>query len=167
MKTSLLFVILFYGFGVYAQKDSIQPPYKQFPTVPTFQILLSDSSTMNTKSQLSKKSPVLFMIFNPDCTHCQHETEIIFEHRDDLKKVQIIMVTLRPLPMVKDFVLKYKLNELPNVVVGRDITSFTPSFFKFQGLPFLAVYNEKGNLINSFESSLGIAGVLQLFKQTK
>src|SRR5215207_1721954 len=80
-----------------AQQDSMQPPYKRFPTLPPFHILLSDSSSVYAKAQLPKKTPVLFMVFSPDCSHCQHETEDLVKYREKLKDIQIVMITMYPL----------------------------------------------------------------------
>lgn len=149
----------------YAQADTITAPYKRFPQIPQIQILLSDSTTKFTKAQLPPKKPVLFMLFSPECSHCQHETEELIAHKDELKDIQIVMVTLHPLWMMNEFIDHYKLKELPNVVVGRDIYYFFPSFYNIRNLPFLAMYDKKGNLITTFEGSMPIARVVETFKE--
>ena len=75
MKFILLGIgLLIFAPLIQAQKDSTQPAYKRFPSIPPFKILLTDSSTYFTKNDLPKKTPVMIMIFNPPCEHCQHET---------------------------------------------------------------------------------------------
>src|SRR5919205_3267867 len=106
--------ITLFSFG---QVDTAQLPYKRFPTLPPVKLLLSDSTSMFTKADFQKKKPVLLMLFSPDCSHCQHETEELVKYKDDLKDVQIVMATLQPLSDMKDFIERYKLKELPNVVV--------------------------------------------------
>ena len=105
------------------------------------------------------------MLFSPECSHCQHETEELIAHKDELKDIQIVMVTLHPLWMMNEFIDHYKLKELPNVVVGRDIYYFFPSFYNIRNLPFLAMYDKKGNLITTFEGSMPIARVVETFKE--
>src|SRR5512138_1163450 len=106
MKSTLLFftLSLFFISG-FAQNDSTKvPPYQRYPTLPPIKILLSDSSTIYTKAQIPNDKPVLFMIFSPDCSHCQHETEELIAHMDELKDDQIVMITYHPLYMMKDFI---------------------------------------------------------------
>ena len=164
MKFLLFPLMMFIGFVSFAQPDSLQPPFKIFPELPPIQILLSDSATIYTKAQLHKKMPALFMVFSPECSHCQHETEELLAHKDELKNIQIVMITMHPIWMMKEFIAKYKLDELPNVVVGRDFNYFTPGYYSIHNLPFLAMYNKKGDLISAFEGSLGIPKVIEIFK---
>ena len=146
-----------------AQVDSIQPPYKRFPTTPPFNILLADSTTHLTKDDLSKKRPLLLMIFSPDCDHCQHETEAIIQHIDELKKVQIVMVTMLPFEKLKEFYTKYDLQRFDNIKVGKDMNYMLPTFYNVRNLPYLAFYDKKGNLIQTFEGSMSIENVIKAF----
>lgn len=162
------FILLLSSFFAIAQTDSTKlPPYQRFPTVPPIQLLLSDSSTIYTKAQIPSKKPVLIMIFNPECEHCQHETEEIIAHRDELKDVQIVMsmIAVQPLSMMKDFISKYHLNEYSNITVGKDIYYIMPGFYDLHNIPFLAMYDKKGDLIEGFEGSLPITKVIELLKK--
>ena len=75
------------------------------------------------------------------------------------------MVTMHPLDKMKQFIEKYKLAELPNVVVGQDIYYFTPGFFAFRNLPFMALYSKKGNLISTSEGGLPLMKVVEELKR--
>jgi thioredoxin-related protein len=165
MKWCLFFVLTFCGLISFAQQDSMQPPYKRFPSVPPFQILLGDSTTIYSKALLPKKTPVLLMVFSPDCSHCQHETEEILAHRDELKDVQIVMVTLHSIHDMKGFTTSYHLDQQQNIVVGKDIYFLLPSFFDIRNLPFHALYNKKGELIRAFEGTVGIEKLISLFNE--
>lgn len=166
MKTTLVLSGLLFFFGsAFAQGDSAKlAPYERFPTLPPIQILLSDSSTVYTKSQIPPNKPVLFMIFSPDCSHCQHETEELLAHMDELRDVQIVMITFHPLWMMKDFISSYGLSKYSNIVVGKDIYYITPGFFNIRNIPYMAMYNKKGNLIEGFEGSLPIPKVVSLLE---
>src|SRR6476619_2450389 len=124
---NLLFVCL--TLGGYAQVDSTTPPYKKFPSLPPVQLLLGDSTTIYSKKDIPGNKPVLVMIFSPDCSHCQHETEEILAHGEQLKNVHIIMATFHPLWQMNEFVTKYKLNEQPGITVGKDIYLLLPGFY--------------------------------------
>ena len=164
-NTPLFFLCLFFSFFSIAQSDSTKlPPYQRYPALPPIQILLSDSSTLYTKAQIPNGKPVLFMIFSPDCSHCQHETEEMIAHMDELKDVQIVMITFHPLWMMKDFITTYGLSKYPNIVVGKDVYYITTGFFDIHNIPYLAMYNKKGNLIEGFEGSLPIPKVIDILK---
>ena len=139
MKTSFLIIIaLLLNSIAYAQTDSIVAPYKRFPNLPPFKILLTDSSTYFTKDDLDKKKAVMIMLFSPDCEHCQHETEDIITHIDEFKKTQIVMTTMLPFDKMVEFYKKNDLKRFDNIVVGRDIGFYFPVFYDVHNLPFLA-----------------------------
>jgi thiol-disulfide isomerase/thioredoxin len=155
------------SFSAQSQVDSTSAPYQRFPTLPPIKILLSDSASFFTKTDFKENKPTLIMVFSPECSHCQHETEELIAHKEELKDVQIVMITMHPFEMMKEFISKYKLNEMPNVVVGKDISYITPGFFAMHNLPFLAMYNKKGQLISGVEGSIGIPQVIQVFKMNQ
>ncbi len=143
--------------------DTAQLPYKRFPTLPPLQLLLGDSTTKYTKNDLPRKKPVLLMLFSPDCSHCQHTAEELLQYKDRLKDLHIVMSTLHPLYQMNAFVEKYRLKELPNLVVGRDMYYLLPSFYGIKSLPYLAFYNKKGGLIMGFEGSMSMDKILKQF----
>jgi thioredoxin-related protein len=161
---SLLFVFIFCS--AMAQ-SSTEPPYKQFPTVPPMQLLLADSSSRFTKNDLPKKKPVFIMLFSPDCGHCQHTAEELVKYKDDFKDIQVVMATLSPLWQMNEFTVKYKLKELPNIVLGKDVSYILPAFYNIKNLPFMAFYNKKGDLISIYEGSLDISRVVTIFNENK
>jgi thiol-disulfide isomerase/thioredoxin len=169
MKNALLFFILsFFFISGFAQGDTTKlPPYQRFPVLPPIQILLSDSSTMYTKAQIPNDRPVLFMIFSPDCSHCQHETEEMIAHMDELKDVQIVMITYHPLSAMRDFITDYGLAKYPNIVVGKDVYYITTGFFDVHNIPYMAMYNKKVKLIEGFEGSLHFTKVIEVLHTSK
>lgn len=153
------------AFTVQAQvADTALAPYKRFPTLPPLQILLGDSTTKYTKEDLPRKKPVLFMLFSPDCSHCQHTAEEMLLKKEEIKDIHIVMATLHSINQMNTFVEKYRLKELTNVVVGRDIYYLMPTFYGIKNLPYLAFYNKKGALITGFEGSMSIEKILRQFQ---
>jgi thiol-disulfide isomerase/thioredoxin len=138
--------------------------YQRFPTVPPFKLLQPDSVSFFSKADLKKNRAVLVILFSPTCEHCQYETEEIIRKIDDFKKVQIVMATPMPFDQMKEFYAKYKLARFDNIKVGRDYLYFLPSFFMVHNLPYLAMYNKKGNLLKTFEGNMKIDDLLQVFK---
>lgn len=166
MKNTLLFFISVFFFATgFAQTDSTLPPYKRFPSLPPIRILLSDSATLYTKAEIPAGKPVVFMIFSPDCSHCQDETQELKAYMNELKDVQIVMITFHPLWQMNDFISKYGLTAYKNIVVGKDISYMTMDFYGLRKIPYLALYNKKGNLIGGFEGSLPLPLLIELLKK--
>jgi thioredoxin-related protein len=164
-KIFLVFCLAIEMLTGHCQADSTQPPYKRFPVLPPLKLLLPDSSSYFTKDDFKKKSNVLVMLFNPDCDHCQHETEEIIKHIDQFKNVQIVMATMMPFGLMKSFYQKYELSKYKNIVVGQDPNFFLPSYYRIGNLPYLAFYNKKGNLISVFEGSMPVEKVWAEFEK--
>ncbi|HEV7782894.1 MAG TPA: thioredoxin [Chitinophagaceae bacterium] len=149
---------------VFSQNDSLQPPYKRFPSFPPVKLLLPDSVHYFSRQDLDKKKAVMLMIFNPQCDHCKHETEELVKNIDEFKDIQVVMTTSMPFDSMLSFRERYKLAEYKNIVVAQDINYFLPSYYMLHNLPFLAFYNKKKELISVFEGSLPIKAILEVYK---
>ena len=165
MKQIITSLLLILTLHVAAQPDSLQPAYKRFPTIPPFQLLQLDSTTTFTKEHLLKNHAVLIMYFSPDCDHCQHQTEDLLKDMGSFMDVEIVMASYQPFEMIKGFYQKYELSRFPNIHIGRDTKYFLPPFFKMSNLPYLALYDRKGNLITTFEGNVKTGRLLKEFKR--
>ncbi len=166
MKRIVGVVLCLFAVSVtFAQTDSILPPYKKVPIYPPVKLLLPDSASYFTKEDLPKKSAVLLMLFNPDCSHCRHETEEIIKHIDEFKDVQIVMATMMPYRQMMAFREEFRLADYKNIVVGCDENYFLSTFYMIRNLPYLAFYDRKRALISVYEGSMPIEKVIAVFKK--
>jgi thiol-disulfide isomerase/thioredoxin len=140
----------------FCQADSTAPIYLRFPVIPQFTVYKAPDSTAFSRDDLKKKEPVVFMIFSPDCEHCQHETETLLSNIGKLKNTQILMITYLPYEEMMAFYNKYKIAEYPQIIMARDTKFFFPVFFKVQNLPSIFVYDKKGEFKKFFEGSVKI-----------
>ena len=152
-----------------AQKDSVDmsAPFRKNPVVPAFDLLKTDSSTHLTKADISPKHKTLLMFFSPECTHCQHQTEDMLAAIDSLKDIQIVMATYQPFEEMVAFNQKYNIEKYSNIKLGRDTKYFLPPYYRMRSLPYLALYDTKGNYITSFEGNQRIATLVDAFNQKK
>ena len=158
-------IVLVIATAAFAQNTyDTMAAFRRFPTVPAFRLLEIDSVSLFTKDKLKKNKPVLVMVFNPECEHCKRETEEIIKHIDELKKVQIVMAAMSQYPAMKEFYSQYKLSEIKNIKVGQDFQYLLPTFYRIRSLPFLAMYNKKGNLLTTFEGTMKIEDLINVFK---
>jgi thiol-disulfide isomerase/thioredoxin len=142
-------------------------PYLSSPTLPPLNLLQLDSVSLFTKDSLIKNQKTLLFFFSPTCDHCQHQTEDMLGAIDKFTNIQIVMATYQPLPELREFYKKYNLAVHPSIKVGRDTKFMLPPFYKMKSLPYQALYNEKGELITTFEGNVKIAKLLQEFAVEK
>lgn len=166
MKAVFSSLFLLFSLLSFSQRDTTTPLYKRFPTLPPLQLILTDS-TKYTSENVPKKKPVLILFFSPDCEHCQHETEELVSHKENFKNIHIIMVSTYPLYRLKEFADKYGLMALNNVTITKDPYYFLLTFYNIHNFPYLALYNKKGALIETFEGTPSMDKVLLLFETNK
>lgn len=140
----------------FSQSDTSKPVYLRFPTIPQFTIYKASDSTKFTRDDLQKRKPVVFIIFSPDCEHCQKETEALTANIDKFKDAQILMVQFLPHAQMVKFYKDYKIENYPNIVMGRDVQFLLPGFFKVESLPSIYVYDKKGNFKQAFSGSVSM-----------
>lgn len=165
MKFSFFLLLTCFTYVVAAQQDTSLPAFKRYPVIPGLQLLTLDS-TKFTKESIPKKKQVLLMLFSPDCDHCQHEAEQIVANKEALKNTQIVMASTFPLFRLKEFAEKYGLTKMENVAVTKDPYYLLVSFYAIRNFPYLALYNKKGGLIETFEGSVGIDRIMKAFNKT-
>ena len=104
------------------------------------------------------------MYFSPECHHCQRQMEDMLARMDDLKKVQIVLATYRPMEELIAFANKYQLQKHPNIQAGRDTKYFIQPFYRIKNLPYLALYDKKGKLITTFEGNVSVDRLIEELK---
>ena len=156
MKSLRLFLIFFcLTASASAAVDSI-PAHIKGLRIPDFKILLVDSVTNFYTENLDKNKNTLIMLFSPDCDHCKHQTEDIIKNIDAFKNTQIVMNTVLPFHLMKEFYEGYKLSKFENIIMGRDVLFFFSPYYRSQFTPYLALYNKKGELLYTNDGQVKI-----------
>lgn len=114
--------------------------------LPSFNILLPDSSTHLNTADIPIGKPLIFIGFSPVCTHCQQETRDIISHIDQFNQAQIYFVTAFPFKDMKVYYKYFKLAKYPNITMGVDIKDYFLPYFKARGVPYTAVFDSKKRL---------------------
>jgi thiol-disulfide isomerase/thioredoxin len=140
------------------------PPYLKTRQLPSFKFLKLDSVTYLYKQSLTPKKPTIFIVFNPDCSHCITETKRIVDSIKYLSKAQLVFLSIASLPEIKKFAAFYKLDSLKNVIVCQDKQNYFGYFYRLKRVPFVALYNRKNELDTVYESD---SYVKQLFDRIK
>jgi len=130
-------------------------PYQKTAYMPSFSIQTPDS-TWFSKIKLKAKKPTLILYFSPDCGHCQLETEEVISKMNELRDLQIVMVTSRPFEDMKNFAEYYKLNRFPSIKIGTDPARLVTRFYDVKTTPFSALYDEKGKLVTVYRNQINM-----------
>jgi len=129
--------------------------------MPSFDLLLTDSSTHLDPSTFPPGQPTIVIGFSPFCPHCQLETLAITENIGRLKNTRILFVTIWPFAAMKTFDTIYKLPSYPNITMGKDLHRFFLHYLKATGIPTTAVYDSKNRLKQVFSGSVQIDQVIR------
>lgn len=160
-----IFTLLLLGLiplGAFSQDSDA--PYLRNPTLPSFSLLMEDSTHWITQHSLRRGVPVIIMLFSPDCSHCREQTVIFKKNMDRLRHTEIVMTTFQPLHKIRDFCREYELHQHKNIHVGRDVKFFFAPFYRIKYAPFLAIYDRQHQFVKAFEGDTKIDKLLEVLK---
>jgi thioredoxin-related protein len=146
---------------VRAQTYDSVPPYRKDSTIPAFTILQTDSTWFN-KEALPHDKPVIIIYFRPDCSHCQLTAHEFQQKLKKFKDAFFVWASYDSVAHIKSFAEEYRLLNAKNIKVGRDTKYYLPSFFRVKYTPFIAVYNKKGKLVQTYDGGTEPDTILQL-----
>ncbi len=171
MKKILFLLVSFLSFHFAFAQEYEKPIFeadslKEADSLPNFTFYTVKDSLPFTPRQLKKGLPVLFISFNTDCDHCQHETESLKDYIDDFKGVQIIMVSRQPKDEVMKFYTTRKIKDYP-IIMLMDPLNQLHTLFDFNYIPMLRQYNKHWKRISAYNQQAPISALLKNFKQKK
>ncbi|MEO6546417.1 MAG: TlpA disulfide reductase family protein [Ferruginibacter sp.] len=150
--------------GIFAQKDTSDNYVKAFTVIPAFKINIVPDSMIFTNENLKKNTPFVLMFFSPDCEHCQKETKELLAYKEELKGIQLLMVSTASYKDIKDFYQTYGLSAMPNVKLGQDVNLKLGLIYKIRTFPSIYVYDNSGSLAKAFVGNIGIPAILDAVK---
>ena len=165
MKKWMIAVACFFLLaGLRAQQTPpAEAPYLKNPYVPPFRLLKPDSTNWVTNADIKKNRQVLLIFFSPDCEHCKKETQDILAQFDKFREIEIVMATFQPFDEMKHFYEYYRIADHKNIHMGRDEKYFLPPYYRMQNLPYMALYDKKGNYITHFEGNHPVDTLMKAF----
>jgi len=137
---------------------------KEGKPLPSFNLLLPDSSTIYHTRQMVGKPTVVFF-FGPNCPYCQQQMEEIKANMIELDNVQFVLLTGEGFGGMKNFVDRNGLKEYSNIIAGLDTANFFMKYYKLDGYPFNAFYNEKGILEYVYNGKVNIDKFILMAKK--
>lgn len=147
-----------------AQNDASASAAKDFNKLPEFQVTSVPDSVVFSGSSLKKDKPVVIILFNPDCEHCQHETKELLAWRQEIKDLQMVMVTTAAFDKAKEFYNDYNIASLTNIQMGCDIKYKLALLFRASSYPAIYIYDSKGALAKAYIGGASVQAILDAAK---
>jgi hypothetical protein len=144
-----IFIVLLGCYGTAPEKTGMEGK-----AIPSFQLLLADSSTYVDTKDIHVGKPTVFFYYGPHCPYSRAEMEEIIDEINTLKDVQIYAITHGSYTQMRKFYEHYQLNKYPNIVAGLDVKNFFGDYFKIIGVPFTAIYGKDGKMISAFTGKI-------------
>ena len=161
--TAFLSVVLTtLSFAQVAQQDN-DAPYLKDKKAPTFTITTIQGKEATHRILPTKYKFTCYIIFSPDCSHCEHEAEELTNNADKFKNVFFIWDSYREMDAIKKFASKYGLDRQANVLIGRDPTYSLASFFRPKMTPFVAIY-KNGGLLKVYEQGVKVSELIKIIE---
>ena len=145
------------------QATATPAPYERFKNLPPFELKGLDGKAIKRDNLLKNRGTIL-MFFSPDCNHCLQQMDWMKQVKEELKAYNFVLATYQPLEELKGFYQSFRLDEWKNIYIGRDEKYFLPPYFRIRNLPFIALYDKKGQLISVFEGNTKTDLILASFK---
>ena len=136
-------------------------------SIPPFKMLLTNGKTFYAK-ELPQGKPVVIIYFAPDCEHCQTLMNGVFKQINNFKKVEMVMVTFKPLNEVADFEKNYQTYKYSNIIVGTEIPAFFfRLYYHLVNTPFTILFDKQGKYIYSYRKETPIDDLVNRVKMLK
>ena len=161
-KLPLILFVMMISCKGFSQYDSTAPYFKD-KVLPNLNLLTADS-VFFTEKVLEEKKSTIIMLFNPDCEHCQKQTDVLLLMPELPKLAQVVMISVESLQMNKIFYQKNHLEKYPFIHLGRDFKFFCISYFKPTTVPVLIFYNKKNELIAVKKGNATKEDILDILK---
>ncbi len=114
--------------------------------LPSFDVLLSDSSTRLNTANIPKGKPIVLLYLSPECPYCRAELASILKNMPALRDTRFYIFTNWPFQQFKTFYTHYQLNKYENIVAGQDYANAFSTHYPLQAVPFTAFYDKNKNL---------------------
>ena len=92
------------------------------------------------------------------------EAENISTGIDQLKDINIIYISIKPLHEIREFLQRHGLDKYKNIIGVRDISYMMASYFDITTVPFHAFFNKDHKLIGIERNGASVEKMANAFK---
>lgn len=102
----------------------------------------------------------ILVFFQPDCDHCQRETEEIRKNLPAFQDYTLYFISEAPMPEITKFAQKYNIVNQPNIQFAQTTISELMKTLGSFSLPSVYVYGEDRRLKKAFNGETAIGAIL-------
>lgn len=161
---ALVSTVTYLGYNILTKAKQKNKIAKQIQTIPEFELQTLDSIPF-TNANLKLNVNTIFIYFNSECDFCQHEAKSISDNLNEFKTVQFVFISIEDIDIIKQFSIKYKLNNKPNITFLYDNSSAFTTQFGAQSIPYILIYDSNQKLIKKHKGQLNANGILRALNQ--
>ncbi len=173
MRKTLLAVIIIIVVGLVSwlgylsvsklrQKEIRKEIVSSIPSM-SFQDLNGDPVQLNEITYVNPK-PMVLILFNSECEHCQYEALSISENIDQFDEAMIVFISAEEIDIIQSFGETYGLLNHANIIWGQvDYLELT-AVFKTFSYPNSFIYGKDGRLMKEFKGETKVESILNVVK---
>lgn len=135
---------------------------KENTSIPSFNLLLMDSTTQLNTNNIPKGKPIVMFIFSPFCPYCKAQTQDIITDINLLKDTRLIMLSPFSFKTIKEYSNTYQLQKYSNITVAQDKDSYLGNYFNAKGVPYIAIYNSDKRLVQVLQGKSSIKQIKEI-----
>ena len=162
MRVAILTCCL--GLFVCCQRSNLPKTGLEGKPMPSVNLFCSDSITYLNTNKIPTGKPSVLLLFDPYCPYCRAETEDILKNMKSMQDVNFYLLTSSPFNEMKAFYKNFALNKYKNVTVGIDTGFAFIKYFKINGVPFTAIYDNEKILKQTFSGKVDAKVIKDIIK---
>ena len=165
MKKYLIYIITLLLLGG-CQHGYTNKKLSAIKSIPSFKMLSVDSSLCISSENIPEGYPTIFMYFDPECEHCQLETERIMHHFDSFRHVKIFMITANESrSIIKQFQSYYHIDVATNFFVGQDYQYSFYRAYMAPSVPYIAIYDSHRKLKRVYQGETNVRSLIAAIQE--
>ncbi len=107
--------------------------------------------------------PVVLLLFNSTCEHCQYEIAQIKDKITDFNQVELVFLSSEPIAVIKQVAASF--TPTANVIFVKINPEDVYENFGTVRFPTILIYNAGGKLVKDFKGETKIEAILQYARQ--
>jgi protein-disulfide isomerase len=110
-----------------------------------------------TSKELDNGANLFVMMFNPTCSHCEEETDMLAKNIDLFKRSKLVlMANIVMKPHMPPFIKAHRTYDYPPMHVGLDSLGFIDKVFSYKALPQINIYSRDRKLLKIYTGEVSI-----------
>jgi peroxiredoxin len=156
-------ILLLAGCGTKEKKEEVSPK-EETPPAPISNERPVMTFTMLGGAKIDAREiaePLVLVLFQPDCNHCQQEARQIRNRLEAFRNYQLYFISSAPAEEINKFAREYKLDGIDNVHFGMTDVESVWSNYGVISAPSVYLYTKEGRLVQNFEGQVDVEVIIR------